>query len=122
MGIHISKKSINYLRLKIFDEIDRLYISQEGKPFDKELVRELKSSIENVINVITSDEIDTTTLNERHYKVIEYLKNFKEITRREYSTMFGISFMTSFRDLAQLEKKGLLIKIGKGRATKYLLK
>ena len=62
-------------------------------------------------------------LNKRQQKALEYLAEHKRITNREYHELFPeVSAETIRRDLADLVKKGLLLKIGSKRATYYILK
>ncbi|QQR93789.1 DeoR family transcriptional regulator [bacterium] len=62
------------------------------------------------------------TLNSRQYKILTYLKKYPNIVRREYCTMFNISAMTAFRDLKDLEQKGLIFGMGAGKGRKFGLK
>lgn len=61
-------------------------------------------------------------LNYRQLKIIEYLKSYPSITRREYALLYNISFMTAFRDLSQMVDDNILLVIGVQRGTKYILK
>jgi ATP-dependent DNA helicase RecG len=58
-------------------------------------------------------------LNERQKKAWEYLRGAHTITRTVYSKLCECSTTTSFNDLQDMVKKGLLQKIGKGKATTY---
>ncbi|MCC7289780.1 hypothetical protein IT417_00800 [bacterium] len=59
--------------------------------------------------------------NQRQLKTIEFLEVEGKITRREYSKLMGISFMTAFRDLQELMDKGYIVQKGNGRGTHYTL-
>jgi len=123
MGNNISKKYLNSLKLNIFDKLDNFFTRYEGKYIDRIITEELKEIVGSSINSsLNGHQKNTDLLGDRQFRVLEYLKNYFEISRREYATMFGVSFMTAFRDLNQLERKKILIKTGRGRATKYLLK
>jgi uncharacterized membrane protein len=60
-------------------------------------------------------------LNPRQIKTIEYLNNNPRITRQQYTKMMGVSFMTSYRDLQELQKKEYIQQKGKGRGTYYII-
>jgi hypothetical protein len=60
--------------------------------------------------------------NDRQLKVLDYLQVEKRITRKEYTKLMGVSFMTSFRDLQELLEKDHIEQRGTGRGTYYTLK
>jgi len=59
-------------------------------------------------------------LNPRQIKALDYLDEFPKITRGEYTKTMGISFMTSYRDLQELIKKGYIKSKGSGRGSYYV--
>ena len=62
-------------------------------------------------------------LNERQKKAIEYVKEKGKITNEEYQGLNNANKKTATRDLADLVKKSILIRIGKtGRGTNYVFK
>ncbi len=61
-------------------------------------------------------------INERQKNALEYVKNKRSITRREYMKINNISHKTAHLELIKLVEKNIFIQEGKGRATKYLLK
>ena len=61
-------------------------------------------------------------LNERQQRAIGYIHEHKIITANRYASLYDISKPTAISDLAGLVKYGLVHKIGKGRATHYVLK
>jgi len=123
MANYISKKSLSNLRIKIYDLLDQFFVKKENSYLDDNVLNSIKDIVDASIKSIQENNDDNSDiLGDRQFRVLEYLKNFNEITRREYASMFGISFMTAFRDLTLLEKKKIVIKIGRGRATKYLIK
>lgn len=85
-------------------------MSEEIKQYDKYDMK----SIQN--------KIDTLDLNDRQLKVLKILETKNKISRQEYSKLFRVSAMTSYRDLNHLYKKSLLTLEGVGKATKYLKK
>lgn len=60
-------------------------------------------------------------LNSRQLQAINYLKKYSQITRKKYTEMMGISFMSSYRDLNELVKRKLIFQYGHGRSTFYTL-
>jgi ATP-dependent DNA helicase RecG len=59
--------------------------------------------------------------NERQVQALALMVNEgRELTNREYREMFGISYMTAFRDLNALVKTGQARVIGSGRASRYV--
>lgn len=61
-------------------------------------------------------------LNERQKKAIEYIRKKGSIAKSEYVKLNKISHKTAHLELRGLCEKKLLVREGKGRATKYLLK
>ncbi len=62
-------------------------------------------------------------MNERQIKAMEYVQRHGAITNREYRTLCPhVSPETLRLDLADLVQKGLLIKVGSKRGTRYILK
>ena len=60
-------------------------------------------------------------LNPRQIKIIEYLNSNSRVTRQQYTKMMGISFMTSYRDLQELQDKEYISQKGRGRGTYYII-
>jgi predicted HTH transcriptional regulator len=119
----ISKKNINELRLKISDSLDFFYSKHEGEFFEMKLLEELKKNLIHTVESIRDvSNNDSNILSDRQFKMLKYLGEFNEISRREYASMFDVSFMTAFRDLEKLVEKGVIVSIGRGRGTKYILK
>lgn len=69
----------------------------------------------------TSATLELHNLNFRQMQVLEYLRRNHSISIYELSTKLEISKPTATRDLSQLHKMGKLQRVGKGRATRYLL-
>jgi ATP-dependent DNA helicase RecG len=62
-------------------------------------------------------------LNERQIKALEHLSEHERITNREYQDLCpDVSTETIRRDLANLVKRDILLKIGDKRATYYIFK
>lgn len=59
-------------------------------------------------------------LNERQVQALALMVNEgRELTNREYRELFGISYVTAFRDLAGLVEAGQARIVGSGRARRY---
>lgn len=67
------------------------------------------------------DENILESLNERQKKAIEYLKQNKYITNRDYRKINEIGKVISVKELNFMVKKDIVKKVGKGRALKYEL-
>jgi hypothetical protein len=74
------------------------------------------------LGVKLAEKNGLVNLNPRQIKIIEYLYEKEKVSRKEYSSMMKISFMTSFRDLQELVDKKYIIQKGKSRGTYYTLK
>lgn len=61
-------------------------------------------------------------LNKRQQKALRFLKRHHAISNREYRQLNKISNVTACAELKDLEDKGLIKRIGAGRASKYTLK
>jgi len=57
----------------------------------------------------------------RQEKALRYLAEHGTITRREYRKLLRVSERQSLIDLTELAEKGIVIRLGKGRATRYQL-
>lgn len=71
--------------------------------------------------VKASKNFDLQNMNFRQMQVLEYLRKNHSISIFELSSKLEISKPTATRDLSQLHKMGKLKRVGKGRATRYLL-
>jgi hypothetical protein len=60
-------------------------------------------------------------LNPRQAKIVEYLHKNARITRKQYTKMMGVSFMTSYRDIQELIEKKYIEQKGSGRGTYYVI-
>jgi ATP-dependent DNA helicase RecG len=65
---------------------------------------------------------ETVELNERQKKALEYIQNIGTITRQEYEKVNNVPERTANYDLKSMLKKGILLKIGKARLVKYVIK
>lgn len=62
-----------------------------------------------------------TYLTSRQQQALEHVKQNGQITNREYQDVLEVSQKQAVRDLNDLIEKGLLARVGKGRATRYTL-
>lgn len=60
-------------------------------------------------------------LNQRQMQIYDFLTLNQKITRGQVNKMMDVSFMTSFRELKDMEEKGYIKQKGKGRGTYYVL-
>ena len=60
-------------------------------------------------------------LNERQKKAINYLKEHKKITNKEYRELFNVVKDTANRDIGDLMSKKLIKREGSGPQTRYAL-
>ncbi|MCK4402010.1 putative DNA binding domain-containing protein [bacterium] len=79
-----------------------------------------KSQVKDV-TVVEIDEEVLKELNKRQRKAIEYLKEHKKITNREYRELNQIGKVMAVKELNQMIEKKILGLVGKGRAVKYKL-
>jgi two-component system, NtrC family, response regulator len=60
-------------------------------------------------------------LNRRQLKAIDFIKDHGFVTNRHYSELNSISERQALRELIELVDSGILNRIGKGRACRYIL-
>ncbi len=60
-------------------------------------------------------------LNQRQMQIFDFLSLNQKITRGQVDKMMDLSFMTSFRELKDMEVKGYVKQKGKGRGAYYVL-
>ena len=80
--------------------------------------KELTQEYDKRINIRKNLKDD---LNPRQIKIMEFLNDNPKITRREYSRMMGVSFMTGYRDLQDLLQKKYIYQKGEGRGSYYFI-
>jgi len=72
-------------------------------------------------DVYTEAALNQIGLIDRQKKAVQYVKNKGAISRKEYAALNGVSFRQANLDLADLLKKRVLFRTGKGRSVKYTL-
>jgi len=61
-------------------------------------------------------------LNNRQLKAVAYIRQHGEMSNRDYRELTGLSDETARKEIAQLRDRGVLVAVGKGRSTAYVLK
>ena len=60
-------------------------------------------------------------LNERQHRTMSYIREHTIITTNKHMEIHKVTRPTAISDLAELVKKGILSKRGKGRSTHYII-
>ena len=60
-----------------------------------------------------------SSLNERQLKALDWVQAHGSITNRQFQTLNEVSARQALRDLGEMEEARVLIKVGKGRSTRY---
>lgn len=76
-------------------------------------------SIEFRKDIYNTEYLNTLKLNERQLDALIYFKSKREIVTSEYVKKYTVNERTARRDLIELVEKGILIKQGDNKATKY---
>jgi ATP-dependent DNA helicase RecG len=73
-------------------------------------------------DIYTEEYLRKLRLNERQQKAVHHVKTTGKITNQELRKLTGVVIRTASRDLEDLVRKGVLVKMGKtGRSTHYIL-
>lgn len=83
--------------------------------------REESEEVEFKKSIFTPDALEQLGLNERQIKAVEFIKQNKRISTKEYCNLFGVVRDTANRDLNNLLEKGLIGRKGSGPHTYYIL-
>ena len=131
-----------FYRLKLIEaygtgmrKIIRAYKNQEAQPVIESTKNAFKIILPN-INMeseekkILSEQITLNKqieekiekLQDRKGEILEYIKMNGDITREDAEELLGISASTTLRILKKMVEDGILLKQGKARNTKYILK
>jgi Fic family protein len=89
------------------------------------LVRQEKRARDDAATVSSLDgssSIDQEALNWRQMRILKLMKSRDFIDAEHCQKLFKVSEATARRDLAQLVRVSLLVRLGKGRAIKYIAK
>jgi len=68
---------------------------------------------------VTEEMLDE--LNERQRGIIDHLRVHKKINRRECMEILNVSKDTAFRELSDMQDKGVVKRFGKGKSVYYAL-
>ena len=131
-----------FYRLKLIEaygtgmrKIIRAYKNQEAQPVIESTKNAFKIILPNIN--IESEEKKTLSepitlnkqleekiekLQDRKGEILEYIKMNGDITREDAEELLGISASTTLRILKKMVEDGILLKQGKARNTKYILK
>lgn len=72
-------------------------------------------------SILTQDALEQLGLNERQIKALEFIKQNRRISTKEYCNLFSVVKDTANRDLNDLIDKGLIKRAGSGPKTYYTL-
>ena len=73
-------------------------------------------------DIYHKEYLQTLDLNDRQLEALLFWKVNGEITNSKYMSKFDITVRTALRDITELVEKGLLVKTGDLKTTKYLYK
>ncbi len=93
--------------------LEKIFKIRDEATFSEE-VSEISNERKQLLN-LASD------LNLRQIKILTHLRKAECVDVNEYKKLFKISDITASRDLRALKESGLVVSIGKARATKYML-
>ena len=131
-----------FYRLKLIEaygtgmrKIIRAYKNQEAQPVIENTKNAFKIILPNInmeseekkilseqITLNKQIEEKTEKLQNRESEILEYIKMNGDITRADAEELLGISASTTLRILKKMVEDGILLKQGKARNTKYILK
>lgn len=93
--------------------------------FLEKLLREYVRQVETIHDALLHQSSIAphirASLNDRQFKILTYFKQHKKLSRKKYSSMMNVAIATAFRDLNDLNAKGLIKAVGRGRGTSYIL-
>lgn len=119
--------ALSSLRKNLASASSWIETTEKGYAFNRERMFKIEDSLapvdkknenKNDLNLLINLSSD---LNLRQIKTLSHLKKHESIDVSEYKTIFKVSDITASRDLRALKKNGLVLSIGKARATKYTL-
>jgi len=73
-------------------------------------------------DIFNEEYLSELDLNERQISALLFWKENGEIFNKDYSEKYNITSRTALRDITELVDKGLLIKTGERKKTKYVYK
>ena len=84
----------------------------------------LKPEIEGAPATVASPTLPKDVfknLNHRQIKILEYIQTHGSIHLQDCLELFEVSKVTASRDLSHLHQQDYVLRLGRGKATKYLL-
>jgi ATP-dependent DNA helicase RecG len=72
-------------------------------------------------DVFSAEYLAQMKLNERQLQAIPYLRKQGSISKREYQDLVLVSARTALYDLTALVNKGVLVRVGTGKSSRYSL-
>jgi DeoR/GlpR family transcriptional regulator of sugar metabolism len=85
------------------------------------IFRENREASPKRVPAAAPSQSDGSLLNFRQLKLLDGLKPEEFIHVKSYGKRFKISEITACRDLAVLSRLGLVVRVGRARATRYML-
>jgi ATP-dependent DNA helicase RecG len=73
------------------------------------------------MDIFTEEYLAQQGLNERQIIAITHLRKQGSISKREYQDLVSISTRTALYDLTVLVNKGVLVRVGTGKSSRYVL-
>ena len=73
------------------------------------------------MEILTEKYLAQQGLNERQIIAITHLRKQGSISKREYQDLVSISTRTALNDLTVLVNKGVLVRVGTGKSSRYVL-
>ena len=100
-----------------------LYALEDGVRIQFESMSSVQTTVDAEMGGVSGARVQTTDyhLNLRQIKIMDEVRKSKHVTNRIVQDLHDVSYATATRDLTALTKAGLLQKVGRGKATSYLL-
>jgi len=111
--------------LRTRDYIEYIYLREEFDSMGKWIriyIDIIKSALQNSLKEIDSRKKFSTPLNERQKKCLEAMKDLKMMNNRTYRQLFDVGKSQAYKDLEDMNRRGLIVSLGGGRSIIYLLK
>ena len=119
--------AISSLRKNLGSAGSWIETTEKGYSFDTTKIFKLKNDRPETSETNTTTDQHksllnlSSDLNLRQIKILAHLKSHESIDVTNVKKIFKVSDITASRDLRALKESGLVISIGKARATKYML-
>ena len=78
------------------------------------------AEISSIPGLAAGDRVHDSGLKVRQMRAMEFIKSYGFITNKHYSQLAAISERQALRELSELVDTGRLVRIGKGRACRYV--